>query len=108
MRDMVTPPKLTEEQRKEALAKAAAARKARSELKQKIRIGDKSLQDVLNEAADDPIIGGTKVLAVLEALPGTGKVKARKAMEDIGIVEGRKIAGLGSKQRVKLLEYFSS
>lgn len=104
---MVTPPKLTEEQRKAALAKAAAARRARADFKAEIRLGNKTLQNVIDEADSDPIVGGTKVLAVLESLPGTGKVKARKAMESLGIAEGRKVAGLGSKQRVKLLEHFS-
>lgn len=104
---MVTPPKLTEEQRKAALEKAAAARRARAEFKAEIRLGNKTLQNVIDEADSDPIVGGTKVLAVLESLPGTGKVKARKAMESLGIAEGRKVAGLGSKQRVKLLEHFS-
>ena len=104
---MATPPKLTDEQRKAALEKAAAARRARAEFKQEIRLGNKTLGDVISEADNDPIVGGTKVLAVLESLPGTGKVKARKAMESLGIAEGRKVAGLGSKQRAALLKHFS-
>ena len=45
-----------------------------------------------------------KVLAVLEALPGTGKVKARRLMEHVGISETRRLQGLGAKQRESLLE----
>jgi len=45
-----------------------------------------------------------KVLAVLEALPGTGKVKARRLMEHVGISETRRLQGLGAKQREALLE----
>jgi ribosomal protein S13 len=44
------------------------------------------------------------VLAVLEALPGTGKVKARRLMEHVGISETRRLQGLGAKQREALLE----
>ncbi len=104
---MVTPPKLTDEQRKAALAKASAARRARADLKAELRLGTKTLKDVIALADSDAVVGGTKVLAVLESLQGTGKVKARKAMEELKIAEGRKISGLGSKQRASLLKYFS-
>ena len=54
-----------------------------------------------------PIVGKTKVLAVLESLPGVGKVKARRLMEDIGIAESRRLRGLGDQQRAALLDAFS-
>jgi hypothetical protein len=43
---------------------------------------------------------------VLESLPGVGKVKARRAMEDVGIAETRRLRGLGKEQRAKLLDMF--
>ena len=46
-------PQLTDEQRKQALEKAAAARHARAELREQIKKGEKSLESVLN--SDDPI-----------------------------------------------------
>ena len=55
-------PKLTDEQRKEALAKAAEARKARAELKAALKRGETDLKDVLEKAETDEIIGKTKVL----------------------------------------------
>jgi ribosomal protein S13 len=45
-----------------------------------------------------------KVLAVLESLPGTGKVKARRLMDQVGISDTRRLQGLGAKQRELLLE----
>ena len=72
-------PKLTDEQRKEALAKAAEARKARAELKAALKRGETDLKDVLEKAETDEIIGKTKVSALLEALPKVGKVKAKKS-----------------------------
>ena len=45
-----------------------------------------------------------KVLAVLECLPGLGKVKAGRPMDEIGISETRRVQGLGDQQRKKLLE----
>ena len=41
---------------------------------------------------------------MLESLPGVGKVKARRIMEEIGISETRRVAGLGAQQREALLD----
>jgi hypothetical protein len=98
---------LTPEQRAAALEKAAAARKARAELKERLKLGSLSLKQVLEQAESDDLVGKTKVLAVLESLPGVGKVKARRTMEDIGIADNRKLRGLGKQQREALLSAFS-
>lgn len=103
---MPNPPALTEAQRKEALEKAAAARKARAELKEKLKMGGISLQELFAKADSDEIIAKTKVLAVLEALPGVGKVKARKLLEELDISDTRRVRGLGTKQRDALLAKF--
>lgn len=99
-------PKLTDEQRKEALAKAAEARKARAELKENLKRGDTNLKDVLDKAQTDEIIGKTKVSALLEALPKVGKVKAKEIMEELEIAQTRRLRGLGERQRSALLERF--
>jgi hypothetical protein len=101
---MPQPPTLTPEQRTAALAKAAQARKARAELKDHLKTGRTSLKELLGKADKDEIVGKMKVLAVLESLPGTGKVKARRLMEQVGISETRRLQGLGAKQRDSLLE----
>ncbi|MGD7001199.1 integration host factor, actinobacterial type [Corynebacterium halotolerans] len=99
-------PKLTDEQRKEALAKAAEARKARAELKENLKRGDTNLKAVLDKAQTDEIIGKTKVSALLEALPKVGKVKAKEIMEELEIAQTRRLRGLGERQRRALLERF--
>jgi hypothetical protein len=104
---MAQPPQLSPEQRAAALEKAAAARKARAELKERLKLGSITLQELLAKSASDELIGKTKVLAVLESLPGVGKVKARRTMEEIGIAETRRIRGLGAKQHQALLAAFS-
>ncbi len=101
---MPQPPTLTPEQRTAALAKAAQARKARAELKDHLKTGRTTLKELLGKADNDEIVGKMKVLAVLESLPGTGKVKARRLMEQVGISETRRLQGLGAKQRDSLLE----
>lgn len=103
---MPTPPALSDEARRAALAKAAEARRVRAELKSRLKDGDVTFAQLLQMAADDEIVGGTKILTILESLPGVGKVKARRTMERVGISESRRIRGLGEKQRRQLLEAF--
>jgi Spy/CpxP family protein refolding chaperone len=101
---MPQPPSLTPEQRHAALEKAARARRERAEIKDHLKSGRVTLRELLTKAESDEIVGKMKVLAVLEALPGTGKVKARRLMEHVGISETRRLQGLGAKQREALLE----
>lgn len=97
---MATPPQLTPEQRTAALAKAAEARAARAEIKQRLKMGSITLADALS--SDDPNMAKLKVVSMLESLPGVGKVKARKLMEELEISDNRRVQGLGSKQRQAL------
>jgi hypothetical protein len=99
---MATPPQLSPEQRAAALAKAAEARTARAEVKTRLKMGSLSLNDAL--ASTDSTIGKLKVVSLLESLPGVGKVKARKLMEEIGIADNRRVQGLGQQQKAALLE----
>jgi hypothetical protein len=101
---MPLPPTLSPEQRQAALEKAAAARRVRAELKESLKSGSLSLRELLVQGDADEIVGKMKVLAVLESLPGLGKVKARRLMDDVGISETRRIHGLGDQQRKKLFE----
>lgn len=98
---MATPPVLSPEQRAAALEKAKEARAARAEVKARLKMGSLSLADALG--SDDSNIGKLKVVSLLESLPGVGKVKARKVMEDIGIADNRRVQGLGAQQRLALL-----
>ena len=102
-----TPPKITEEQRRAALEKAAEARRVRAELKELLKTGTLTLQEVFDRAETDDIVAGTKINAVLVSLPGLGKVKAKRLMEEHEIADNRRIRGLGPRQREALLELFS-
>jgi hypothetical protein len=103
---MPLPPQLTAEQRQAALAKAAEARRARAELKERLKMGRISLAELLDQVDTDDMVGKTKVLAALESLPGVGKVKARRTMDEIGIADSRRLRGLGDQQRKALLAAF--
>ena len=104
---MALPP-LTPEQRAAALAKAAAARRARAELKLRLKSQGTSLAEVLDSGETDDAVGKMKVVAVLEAMPGVGKVRAQRLMEALEISPARRVRGLGAKQREALLREFSS
>jgi hypothetical protein len=98
-------PTLTEEQRKEALAKAAEARRRRAELKAQLKAEKVTLRDILARQGED-VVGKMKVSSVLESLPGVGKVRARKIMEELEISSSRRVRGLGAKQKENLLDKF--
>ena len=102
---MALPP-LTPEQRAAALEKAAAARQARAEVKNRLKYSQGSLSEVLEQARNDEVIGKLKVSALLESLPGIGKIKARAIMAEIGISESRRLRGLGPHQAKALVERF--
>ena len=104
---MALPP-LTPEQRAAALAKAAAARKARAELKLRLKASDTTLAEVLDSGQVDEAVGKMKVLAVLEAMPGIGKIRAQRMLESLEISPSRRVRGLGANQRQALLKAFAT
>lgn len=103
---MPLPPSLSDEQRLAALEKAAEARRKRAALKDDLKAGRTSLQELIERSEED-VVGKMKVSSALESLPGVGKVRARKIMERLGISGSRRLRGLGDKQKDLLLKEFS-
>lgn len=99
-------PTLSDEARKEALEKAKLARSARAALRNAVKSGEKTIAEVLAEK-DNPVVDKIKVMSLIEALPGYGKAKASKLLEDLGISETRRVKGLGERQKAALLERLS-
>lgn len=96
-------PPLTSEQRAEALAKAALARQRRAEIKARLKHSGESLGAVLDMGEKDDVVGKMRVSALLESLPGVGKVRAAQIMERLGIAPTRRVRGLGARQRAALV-----
>jgi hypothetical protein len=96
-------PNLSDADRKAALAKAAEARQKRAELRAQIKKGSVSFAQVMKRS-DDPIVARMKVSTLLESLPGFGKAKAAKIMDELEISESRRVQGLGARQREMLME----
>lgn len=95
-------PEITPEQRTAALDAARAARKARAGMLEEFRRGEISLDEVMRRAGEDKVVARTKVRALLLAVPGVGEAKADGFMREAGIGEGRRLGGLGSRQREAL------
>ena len=102
---MALPP-LTPEQRQAALDKAAASRRERAEVKNRLKNSGASLMDVVHEGQDNEVIGKMRVVELLQSMPGLGKVRARQVMERLGIAESRRVRGLGIKQVAALQREF--
>ena len=100
-------PTISDEQRRAALEKAAEIRRARADLKEQLKSGKTTLTAVLDRAESEEMVGKLKVSAVLQAMPGIGKVKATQIMEKLKIAESRRLRGLGDQQRRALLAEFA-
>ncbi|WP_203335501.1 integration host factor, actinobacterial type [Nocardioides limicola] len=103
---MALPP-LTPEQRQAALAKAAASRRERAEVKNRLKHSGASISDVLAEGQANEVIGKMRVYDLLQAMPGLGKVRAKQLMERLGIAETRRVRGLGANQVAALQREFA-
>jgi hypothetical protein len=96
-------PKLSEAERKAALEKAKEARIKRAEVREQLKSGKLTLAEVI-EMKDDPVVGRMKVSTLIETLPGYGKAKSEKIMNELQIAESRRLRGLGDRQKAALLE----
>jgi hypothetical protein len=98
---------LTPEQRAAALEKAAAARRSRAELREQLKQSKITLVEVFKAGERDEAIGKMRVSAVLESMPGVGKIRAERIMERLSISTSRRVRGLGAHQRAALEQEFA-
>jgi transposase len=101
-------PPLTPEQRKAALEKAAASRRERAEVKNRLKHSGASIVEVLKQGQENDVIGKMRVADLLQSMPGVGKVRARQMMERLSISESRRVRGLGANQIAALEREFGS
>ncbi len=103
---MSLPPALSPDQRRAALEKAAAARRQRAAVKEELKAERLSISELFERSERDEVLGKLKVVSMLEAMPHTGKVKARRLMQDLDISESRRVRGLGPNQKQRLIDHF--
>jgi hypothetical protein len=101
-------PPLTPEQRQAALDKAAASRRERAEVKNRLKHSGATLAEVISEGQQNEVVGKMRVSELLQSMPGIGKVRAHQVMERLNISLTRRVRGLGVNQVAALLEEFSS
>lgn len=95
-------PKLTLDERLDAIELARARRQERAEMYAKLKSGDVKFVDVLE--SDSEIARRMFVIRALRSLPKVGVRKADRVMEIVGISPRRRIQGLGPRQRRELVE----
>jgi len=93
---MGAPPKLTLEERRAALAKAAHSRKVRAQFKAEVKTGTRHWLDAFNST--DDAIKKMRVKELLQALPGFGEIRAAAILERAGISTARRVQGVGRSQ----------
>ena len=81
-------PRLTPEQRQANLEKAAASRRERAEIKNRLKHSGASIVDVLKQGQENDVVG--------------------KMMERLSISESRRVRGLGANQIAALEREFGS
>ena len=96
-------PQLSQDERIAALEKAKAARAKRAEIREELKAGKLSLEQVIDRK-DDEVVGRMRVSVLIETLPGYGKAKAEKIMDELKIAKTRRLRGLGERQKAALLE----
>jgi hypothetical protein len=100
-------PRLTPEERQANLDKAAASRRERAEVKNRLKHSGASLAQVLEQGQANEVIGKMRVIDLLQSMPGVGKVRARQIMERLNISESRRVRGLGVNQTTALKQEFA-
>ena len=92
-------PELSPEQRRAALARALEARREHAAVVAEMRAGRLDLAGALaDERARRARVG-----QLVRALPGVGPALAERIMTCAGIGDGKRVAGLGDRQRAALL-----
>jgi hypothetical protein len=75
-------------QRRYAIARAQQMRLHRAWLLTEVAAGDLSIDALLDDVTMGEWCATVKVVVVAEKVPGVGKVRARRAMEQLGVAEG--------------------
>lgn len=98
-------PERSHQQRMEALRRANDIRSERAKLKERLRNGEVSIAEVL----EDPpaCVHTAKVLDLVLAAPKFGRVKANKLLERCRVSSSKTVNGLTPRQRKELLDTLS-
>lgn len=95
-------PERSHQQRMEALRRANDIRSERARLKERLRTGELTITQVL----EDPptCVHTAKVLDLVLAAPKYGRVKANRLLESCRVSSSKTVNGLTPRQRKELLD----
>lgn len=86
------------------MKKAAHGRAVRAKIKKQFAEGEITITEILE--SDDEAIGRMRVFDLIQTMPGYGKAKTAKLMDEYSIAQNRRIRGPGKNQIEKLLLFF--
>lgn len=75
-------------------------------MKNRLKHSGASLSEVVRASQTNDVIGKMRVSALLESMPGIGKVRAQQIMERLQIAPTRRVRGLGVNQVAALEREF--
>ncbi|OJX64990.1 MAG: guanylate kinase [Micrococcales bacterium 73-13] len=83
---------------------AVAARRARAAVKAAVEAGERSALDVAETAWREPTgpEATLRVTDLLSSIPGIGRVRTQRFLDELGISERKRVGGLGARQRPRL------
>jgi guanylate kinase len=89
---------------------AVAARRARAAVKAQIAAGERTALEVLAAAIKEPngVEGKLRVTELLLSIPAIGVTKMERLMDQLGISRAKRLGGLGTHQRDRLLDVLST
>jgi hypothetical protein len=87
-----------------AFAHAEVARQYRQQLIAQIELGELSLALLFDLDLSDPRVRPIKAVVLLQALPGVGKVAARKALDGLDLDENIRVGQLSGVVRRALIQ----
>ncbi len=94
-------PPLGNEERRRALEIGMQARKRYAAIKDRVRTGELSITDALDEEDAQRI----RVASLLRCAPGVGRSTLARVMSKAHIAENRRVSGLGARQREALARF---
>ena len=83
-------------------------KRERSRIKSELKSGKITIHGVFKDKKSFKLyLANIKVIELLCALPGVGRVKAEKILDSMKINKCKKISGLGKTQKAKFCKFFN-
>jgi hypothetical protein len=83
-------------------ARAEAVREHRRLFKETVLSGETGLAQIFDAALVDPVLGETKLLGLVEAIPDIGKVQTRRTFEAVGLAETVRVGAVDADTQAAL------